>query len=50
MTHGTSKESCEEVIREIAREIGALDYVVLYSAKEYKKERVKYFLEEDANV
>jgi DNA-binding Lrp family transcriptional regulator len=44
MTHGTSKEACEEVIREIAGDIDALDYLVLYSEKEYKKERMKYFL------
>lgn len=46
MTHGTSKKECEEIIKEIANEIGAIDSLVLYSTKEYKKERVKYFLEE----
>jgi DNA-binding Lrp family transcriptional regulator len=50
MTHGTSKEACEEIIREIAGEIDALDYLVLYSEKEYKKERVKYFPEEEEHV
>ena len=44
MTHGTSKDECEEVIKEIAGEIGAEKSLTLYSTKEYKKERVKYFL------
>lgn len=46
MTHGTSKEECEGIISEIAQEIGALKTLTLYSTKEYKKERVKYFLED----
>lgn len=47
MTHGESEEECEAVINEIASEIGAEKTLVLYSTKEYKKERVKYFLEEE---
>lgn len=44
MTHGMTRNDCEEIVKEIAREIGASDFLILYSTKEYKKERVKYFL------
>jgi len=44
MTHGTSERECEETASEIAAEIGAEKTLVLYSTKEYKKERVKYFI------
>ena len=50
MTHGTSDEECEQIINEISKEIGALKSLTLYSTKEYKKERVKYFLEEQTGV
>ncbi len=46
MTHGTSVEECEETASEIAWEIAAEKMLVLYSTKEYKKERVKYYLED----
>lgn len=46
MTHGSSEEECQEIIGEIASEIGAEKTLVLYSTKEYKKERVKYFMED----
>lgn len=47
MTHGRSKEQCESVIRRMAEEINADEYFTLYSIKEFKKERVRYFMEED---
>jgi len=46
MIHGQSKEEVEEVATAIAERTGIEDYVILYSTKEYKKERVKYFTEE----
>ena len=45
MTHGAAEEECENTAAEIATEIDAEKTLVLYSTKEYKKERVKYFLE-----
>ncbi len=48
MVHATSKEGCEEVAREISRQTGITDYQVLYSYREYKKTRVRYFAEEGA--
>lgn len=48
MTHGRTKQECEDVLAAIALECGltADDYIVLYSTKEYKKTRVSYFTPE----
>ena len=43
MIHGRSKEDCEEVAKQLSSETGITDYVLLFSSKEYKKERVRYF-------
>ncbi|BCD68852.1 Lrp/AsnC family transcriptional regulator [Nitratiruptor sp. YY09-18] len=43
MVHGKSKEEVEEVVEEIAKEIKPRDYRYLYSTREFKKERIKYF-------
>ncbi|MFQ6001152.1 MAG: AsnC family transcriptional regulator [Anaerolineae bacterium] len=45
MIHGQRREECEEVAREISFQTGIEDYILLYSTKEYKKERVNYFVE-----
>jgi DNA-binding Lrp family transcriptional regulator len=45
MIHGRSKEDCELVVDAIKAETGLPEYKLLYSTKEYKKERVKYFVE-----
>ena len=45
MVHGRSKEDCENVVNAIQQETGLAEYKLLYSTKEYKKERVKYFVE-----
>lgn len=42
MVHAASREKCEETAKEMSRDIGLDDYAILYSTKEYKKERVKY--------
>lgn len=42
MVHAVSREKCEETARRMSSDIGIDDYVILYSTKEYKKERVKY--------
>jgi DNA-binding Lrp family transcriptional regulator len=44
MVHARSREQCEEMARQMAHDIGVSDYVILYSTKEYKKERVKYYV------
>jgi len=49
MTHARSTEQCESIISRIAKQINSDEYFTLYSIKEFKKERVKYFME-DSNV
>ncbi len=43
MVHSTSQEACDEIIDEIAKEINIQIYDRLYSTKEFKKQRIKYF-------
>jgi DNA-binding Lrp family transcriptional regulator len=45
MVHGRSKEDCEQVVEAIKAETGLSEYKMLYSTREYKKERVRYFVE-----
>lgn len=45
MVHGRSREECEKVLQEISKETNLTDYACLYSTTEFKKVRVKYFLE-----
>ena len=44
MIHATSPEKCEEVVAEISDATGITDYTLLYSNREYKKTRVRYFV------
>jgi len=46
MVHGPSRESCREFARELSRETGLGDYAVLFSEREFKKQRLRYFLPE----
>ncbi len=46
MLHGPSRESCREIARELSRETGLDDYTVLFSEREFKKQRLRYFLPE----
>jgi len=43
MIHAKSKENCQAIARKISQEMGVSDYVILFSTKEYKKTRLKYF-------
>ncbi len=45
MVHGRSKEDCESVVEAIKADTGLAEYKLLYSTREYKKERVRYFVE-----
>ena len=45
MVHGQKREETEEVVRRIHQAIGPAEHTILYSLKEYKKERVRYFVE-----
>ena len=44
MIHAVSKEGCEEAVREISDATRIDDYLILYSNREYKKTRVRYFV------
>ena len=44
MIHATSKEKCEEVATDISEQTAIDDYMLLYSTREYKKTRVRYFV------
>jgi DNA-binding Lrp family transcriptional regulator len=46
MVHGPDQESCREVAERLAREAGIADYAVLFSEREFKKVRLRYFLPE----
>lgn len=46
MVHGRSKEECEAVLRVMSEESGIAEYDSLYSTREYKKNRVRYFTPE----
>jgi len=46
MLHGRTKGDCEEAADAIARETGVDEHAMLYSTKEYKKIRVRYYTED----
>jgi DNA-binding Lrp family transcriptional regulator len=46
MIHGHTPEDCQEIIGAIARATGIGEYALLYSTKEYKKVRLRYFTPE----
>lgn len=43
MVHGRTTEECQAVIDAIAQATGLMEYRLLYSTREYKKVRLKYF-------
>jgi DNA-binding Lrp family transcriptional regulator len=47
MIHGKSREACEQALAAIAAKTGIRDHGALYSTKEYKKVRVRYFTAEE---
>ena len=46
MVHGMNARECEETIAAIKAETGVEEYDLLWSVKEYKKTRVRYFTDE----
>jgi DNA-binding Lrp family transcriptional regulator len=44
MLHATAKAECEDIAKEISKMTGITDYAMLYSTREYKKTRVRYFV------
>ncbi len=43
MIHARTKEECESIIKAISKETGIKDYRALFSTREFKKQRVRYF-------
>lgn len=43
MVHGTSQADCEKTFGEISAATGVKEFVALYSSREFKKTRLKYF-------
>lgn len=43
MIHARSREECEQIAVEMSRATGIADYTLLYSTREFKKVRVRYF-------
>ncbi len=46
MVHGPSQESCREIAKQLSERSGIDDYTVLFSTREFKKQRLRYFLPE----
>jgi len=46
MVHGMNARECEDTIAAIREETGVDEYALLWSVKEYKKTRVRYFTDE----
>ena len=49
MVHGKSEDDCEETLAAISAATGITDRHALYSTKEFKKVRVRYFTDADAD-
>jgi DNA-binding Lrp family transcriptional regulator len=45
MVHARTKEACEKMGKKMSKHIGISDYRILFSSREFKKERVRYFEE-----
>ena len=46
MVHAPTRDECEAIGRDIAHATGISDNLLLYSTREYKKTRVRYFVED----
>jgi hypothetical protein len=43
MIHARTVEAAEKIAVQMSESIGINDYMILFSSREFKKERVKYF-------
>jgi hypothetical protein len=43
MVHARSVVDCREMLRDLAEAAGVSEYRALYTVKEYKKEKIRYF-------
>ncbi len=44
MIHGRTRDECQQIVDKVSDETGLMDYVLLFSTKEFKKTRVKYLV------
>ena len=44
MVHSRSDDKCRKIAEQISEKTGITEYEILFSTKEYKKERVRYFV------
>lgn len=45
MVHAADRAECERAAAQLSRQAGVPDYLLLFSTREYKKERARYFAE-----
>ncbi len=50
MIHAVTRRECENIAADIAAETELNDYQLLYSHREYKKTRVRYFVDDNVDV
>lgn len=43
MIHGSTREECHRLVKEMSRAAGVQDYLLLFSEKEFKKTSMEYF-------
>ena len=44
MIHGTSREDCDSIAKQLSEETGIGEYTMLYTGREWKKTSMKYFM------
>ena len=47
MIHGREASQCEHVVEQLAAAVGVRDYRIVYSTRQFKKVRVRYFEEDE---
>ena len=50
MIHAVTRQECEDIAVDIAAETELKDFQLLYSHREYKKTRVRYFVDDNVDV
>jgi DNA-binding Lrp family transcriptional regulator len=43
MVHARTRQECASLVKSISRAVGCEEYQLLYSTREFKKQRIKYF-------
>jgi DNA-binding Lrp family transcriptional regulator len=50
MVHATTTDECEQIAKDIEEKTGLSERLLLYSTREYKKTRVRYFVEDEFSL